>query len=487
MANHMTAIGFPVASDGDFEHYAAITQFNGQLIETAAVNYRRLIVGDGVELWLEEDSEGNPRQMNPHFFGAARMKLRIVGRSLTPRGDTSNKAFEAWADPEGDHGTEPGAFPLVFDSPDFHLYDSLELPAIEEVQLAAFAETINVYASETEMRADEAESVPSAVKSFVPLHHFTSPEIQSIAYAQISGVVTDSKIIENQKTPESFCWARLQTYCGEVDVVADPTLLERVPVAGEIIRGYFWLSGRIPERCPDAAAQHTQEEEPILETPQDYLSRAQHFAWGRHQYAKAIELLREATRIDPDFVFGYFLLGNVLQETGAYEESIEAFENVLRINPNDSGAFNNIANAYRQLGRLAESAAVIERWLAAEPDSDPPNFDGAYYNLALTRAAEGLFAEAERICREDISASNRKRELGSMGLYFSSMGRHADAIRLLEEVVENDPDDMHKNFDLGRAYANAGDREGALRQYQVLLGMDEEWAQSLLNSLEPIH
>lgn len=486
MANHMTAVGFPVANDGDFEHYAAITQFNGQLLETAVVNYRRLLVGAGVELWLEEDSQGNPKQLNPHFYGPSRMKLRIVGRSLTPRGDTANKAFEAWADPEGDHGSEPGAFPLVFDSPDFHLYDSMELPAIEEVQLAAFAEKISVYANETEMRAD-AESLPYAVQSFVPLHHFVSPGNQSIAYAQISGQVVDSKIIENQKTPDSFCWAQLQTYCGEVDVVVDPTLLERVPVAGDIVRGYFWLSGRIPGRCVDEATEQPAEEEPKLETPDDYLHRAQHFAWGRHQYAKAIELLKEATRIDPNFLFGYFLLGNVLQETGAHEQAIEAFENVLRINPKDSGAFNNIANSYRGLGRLEESVALIKRWLAAEPDSDPPNFDGAYYSLALTRAGMGSFDEAERICREDISVTNRMRELGSLGVYFSSKGRHADAIRLLEEVVESNPDDMHANFNLGRVYASGGDREGALRQYEVLRGIDEAWAEALLNSLESIH
>lgn len=489
MPNHMTAVGFPVNGDVEFNHYAVITQFNGQLIETGAGAYRRLAAGSGVELWLEEDDQGTLKQMNPHFFGTARMRVRIVNRVVTPRGATVNNAFEAWADPEGDYGDEPGAFPFVFDSPDFHLYDSMELPTIEEVQIAAFAEDVSVYRSEAELRAADTGALEYAVESFVPLHHFAGEGAMSVAYAKISGRVIETRMIENQRTPESFCWARLRTYGGELDMVADHALLERTPEEGDIIFGYFWLSGRIPGQYADEVAQEssTDDEEAKLETPDDYRQRAEYYAWSRHKYEKAVELLKEATRIDPGFASGYFVLGNVLQQTGQHEQAIEAFENVLKINSSDSGAYNNLANAYQDLGRFEESLEVIERWLRAEMDNYSPDLDGAYYHRALVYAAMGRIEEAESICRKDISEDKRGSYLGSLGCNFSYTGRHKDGIRLLEEALDMDPDDMHANFDLGQAYVRAGDLDAAMRQYEILRGINEAWAQALLKAMEPIH
>lgn len=271
MSNHMTAVGFPVSSDGEFDHYVAITQFNGQVIETSVCVYCRLLAGAGVELWLEEDSQGSPTQMNPHFSGATLMRVRIVNRVVTPRGAIVNNAFEAWADPEGDYENQTGAYPFVFDSPDFHLYDSMELPAIEEVQIAAFAENVSVYQSEAEMRAANTGALQYAVEAFVPLHHFAPEGGMTIAYAKISGRVIETRLIENQRTPESFCWARLRTYGGEVDMVADPALLERTPMQGDIVVGHFWLSGRIPGRYADESTQDvTPDETDQLQTPDDY-------------------------------------------------------------------------------------------------------------------------------------------------------------------------------------------------------------------------
>lgn len=485
MPNHMTAIGFPVKGDAEFGHFAVITQFNGQLIETSACNYRRLAAGDGVELWLEEDLDGSIKQMNPHFSGATRMRVRIVDRVVIPRGATVNNAFKAWADPDGDN---EGAYPFVFDSPDFHLYDALELPVIEEVQIAAFVENVSVYRSEEELRAANTGALEYAVESFVPLNNFVAESAMTVAYAKISGRVIETRIIENQKTPESFCWARLRTFGGEVDMVADPALLERTPEEGDIVSGYFWLSGRIPGQCSAELTQETpaDDEEVKLETPDDYRQRAEYYAWSRHKYGKAVELLKESVRIDPEFASGYFVLGNVYQQIDEYEHAIAAFENVLKINPTDSGAYMNLTNAYDHLGRFEESLQVIDRWLRVELASESPDLDSAYYSMATTYSALGRFEEAERVCREKISAAKRGSYMGSLGNNFSYHGHHEDGIRLLREALELNPDDVHANFDLGEAYVRAGDRQAALRPYETLCGINEAWAEALLKKIENV-
>jgi tetratricopeptide (TPR) repeat protein len=487
MANHMTAVGFPVTSNAMFEHYAVITQWNGEQIPHEVGTYHRLPAGGGVELWLETDRDKFLMQMNPHFFGPARMRVRIEGRVQTPRGNITNNAFQGWALSDGDTGEEHDGFPLVFDSPDFHLYDHLELPVIERVQLAAFAETLDLFADETEFSNANADGLPYAVESFVPLDNFSTREGDpSIAYARISGRVIETKVIENQRTPNSFCWAKLETYCGEVDVVVDPAILPRPVVAGDIVAGFFWLSGRIPRLCSsESMRQPDQQEEPTLETPADYVQRAKHYGWTRQRYDKGLAILKEAARIFPDNASVFFELGNFHDHQKEYREAIDAFERALEIDPENTIPFNNLANAYRDCGEYDKAMGLVKRWLAiADYESAR---DSAYYSLALTQAAMGLFDEAERICREDVSAENRLRELRGLGSKFSLLGRHEDAIRLLEEARDATPDELHANFDLGTAYLRAGQRELAMKQYERLLEIDEAWSKALLDKIETVH
>jgi tetratricopeptide (TPR) repeat protein len=486
MPNHMTAVGFPVTSDAVFEHYAVITQLSGETIPHAFGNYYRLSAGGGVELWLETSPDESLVQMNPHFLGPARMRVRIESRVQTPRGNGTNNAFRGWAISDSD-GEESDGFPIIFDSPDFHLYDHVELPVIEQVQLAAFAETLEIFSDEMEFNDANVDGLPYAVKSFVPLHDFTLREDDpSVAYARISGRVIETKLIENQHTPNSFCWAKVETYCGEVDMVVDPTMLFGPVVAGNIVAGIFWLSGRIPRLASsESMRQPDQEEEPKLEMPEDYIQRAKHYGWTRNRYDKGLAILKEAGRIFPDDASIFFELGNFHAHQKEDREAIDAFERALAITPDNTTPFNNLANAYRNSREYDKAIALVKRWLAVAHDDSER--DSAYYSLALTQAAMVNFAEAERICREDISAQNRLRELHSLGSNFSFLGRYGDAIRLLEEVREATPDDLHANFDLGKAYLRAGQRELAIKQYERLLEIDDAWARALLDEIETVH
>lgn len=58
-------------------------------------------------------------------------------------------AFHGWADPD-DGNPESGAYPFVFDAPDYILHDAVKLPAVFDVQLAAFAHELDAYASDEE-------------------------------------------------------------------------------------------------------------------------------------------------------------------------------------------------------------------------------------------------------------------------------------------------------------------------------------------------
>jgi hypothetical protein len=60
-----------------------------------------------------------------------------------------------------------------------------------------------------------------------------------------SGRVLDVRMITNPVTEQRFYCAQVSVLGNELDVVADPQVVQGKVVKGGIVRGAFWLSGRL--------------------------------------------------------------------------------------------------------------------------------------------------------------------------------------------------------------------------------------------------
>ena len=73
----------------------------------------------------------------------------------------------------------------------------------------------------------------------------------------LSGRILESEMRLNENTNISFCWARVSTCGVALDAVFDPECLSAyqcsLPVAGGIVAGRFWVSGRIVACSNDEA------------------------------------------------------------------------------------------------------------------------------------------------------------------------------------------------------------------------------------------
>lgn len=65
------------------------------------------------------------------------------------------------------------------------------------------------------------------------------------AAAVITGHVLSSERIKNTFTGEYFYHIKVKTLGADIDVVADPELVDREICAGGVVSGSFWLSGRV--------------------------------------------------------------------------------------------------------------------------------------------------------------------------------------------------------------------------------------------------
>ncbi len=65
------------------------------------------------------------------------------------------------------------------------------------------------------------------------------------SHALITGHVLEASEQRNAVTGAPFWWALVDTEGGTYDVVIDPELLSAPVRAGNVLSGWFWLSGRL--------------------------------------------------------------------------------------------------------------------------------------------------------------------------------------------------------------------------------------------------
>jgi len=107
------------------------------------------------------------------------------------------------------------------------------------------------------------------------------------------------------------------------------------------------------------------------------------------------------------------------------------YRQCIRVNPKYSACFVDLATLYADFGFVTEAVAVIEAGLAAN-DNDADMRNGA-------------------------------------GGMFLDIGRHAEAIVHFREALKIDPDMVEVLFGLGMAYAEARDRDNAVRNLTEFL------------------
>lgn len=253
MPSQFSAIGFHVASGEDLAALASRVAERADTIDAPGGQYLKWAPPSGEQLWLQVRRNGDALGMNPHFGGMstvrATLETRVSRASHTPLDGT----FLAWANPPAD-GSPGGDYPFAFDCPDAATLASVDLPATVTLQVAAFAQQLTVHASEAAYEVDQrAQGLSFASRSFIPsglLSPAGEPIVPPESHALFTGHVLTASERRNSVTGEPFWWALVHTLGGTYDVVIDPSLITAPVTPGNVIAGWFWLSGRLqpPER-----------------------------------------------------------------------------------------------------------------------------------------------------------------------------------------------------------------------------------------------
>jgi hypothetical protein len=251
MPSHFSSLGFPLEMDTPYQERLLNAALSGDQLRSRDGAYVRWTPGAGVELWLQVQAR-EVIGLAPHFAGEAIMRVALTERVPRPEESPLAGAFYGWANPPAD-APDDGEYPFVFDLPDAGRFAGLALPCVASVQLAAFAQELRCFPSEAAFDASQGDAeLKYAAESFIPTGTFVEAGIPPTAYAMFTSRVVRAQRRVNPFSGGAFWWLCVATLGGQVDVVADPLVVDGEPMAGGIAQGSFWLSGRLPSALADS-------------------------------------------------------------------------------------------------------------------------------------------------------------------------------------------------------------------------------------------
>ena len=244
----LDSIGFDPDDDDAMQRHVRRALAEGDQIEVIGVEpgwggrYVGWDAGDGAQLWLGVDEEGQVTRVAPHFAGRGRAHVSL----------------ERSYDHDGTAPPAGGVFCYVAPGTGEETKAGLELPIYARfydmacdyegyglVQVAALCRGADVYAdAEAYFEAMDRlrPGVSFAVESFLPVGLLEPDGGLPPAAATLSGRVLEARRIENPAGGRAFWWALVKTVGMTVDLVAGDGQIAGEPRPGAIVSGSFELS-----------------------------------------------------------------------------------------------------------------------------------------------------------------------------------------------------------------------------------------------------
>lgn len=246
MPNHFTSLGFDVDNADDFERLVARASRDGDPIAAPSGYYLHYRIDEQVELWVQATPIGDLLDCVPHYSGESRLRIGVA--DLIRRADRPlDGSVYGWVNPTGPRA-DGGDYPVVIKIPDYEIFRARVAPqSVVTMQVTAFTNEIAVFESDESFAEAQVERRKMAAESFIPAGLFSDGDVGRTpeAHAIFSGHVRSITARTNPRTGKNFYHMTVSTFGGEYDVVTDSALLPQAPEIGWVIRGSFWLSGRL--------------------------------------------------------------------------------------------------------------------------------------------------------------------------------------------------------------------------------------------------
>ncbi len=235
----------------------------------------------------------------------------------------------------------------------------------------------------------------------------------------------------------------------------------------------------------------------------DYQKGLSYYKQG--QYQKTIEEFEKIVEAHPDYESGHRILGDSYLKIKAYDKAIEAFQKALELKADNYVTHYGLALSFFNQGRFREAIAALKagEGLARSPRDQYQIYrtrGSAYYNvndfqraisdlqkavsiqrgnasdvlqLGIAYYRLGSYLEAEKYLQQalvlDPQASGAKRYLSRLqfqgAIEAIEAKDYTQAVILLDNYVQENPEDGEARFNLGLAQLFAQNLDAAEREF----------------------
>jgi len=164
-----------------------------------------------------------------------------------------------------------------------------------------------------------------------------------------------------------------------------------------------------------------------------------HFWLGAISYAsganeKAIEALKKALALDPEYGEALNILAYNYADTDDYETALEYFEKYAAVSPGDANPLDSMAELFLMMGRLDESIAKYKEALAVKPDF------GSEWRISYIYAFKEDYSEARKWMDQYIavkpSSGNKAEGYFWKGFYSFWLGEKGRGLNELQRATD---------------------------------------------------
>lgn len=185
------------------------------------------------------------------------------------------------------------------------------------------------------------------------------------------------------------------------------------------------------------------------------------------QYAKALELLDAALKINPNACPVYYHRGNTLLNLHRFDEALASYDKALAIEPSYVEVLISRGNALRSLGRLDEALTNYDKALALKPD-----YVDAFYNRGLILQELGRFEEAATSYDKALAIAPKHVEaLNNRGNTLHELRRFDEALTSYDRALAIRPSHIEAIYNRGNTLESLKRFEEALTCYDKVLAI----------------
>jgi len=182
-------------------------------------------------------------------------------------------------------------------------------------------------------------------------------------------------------------------------------------------------------------------------------------------YYEAVDHLRQAVKLDPEYTDAWAMLGNGLTKIKKHKEALEAFKKALELNPEDESLIASLGYNYLSINNLEKAEEYYNMLI----DKDFYDYNG---NIHL-----GFIAKQRN--KIDSAIAHYKRALkrkpgdavtmGSIAFLYGDKGDKDKEIEYMQKAVEADSTNYTMIQKLASAYFSAQKYDKAIPVYNKLL------------------